>query len=54
VVSNLVNVSGIVRLEANSEDREMIVTYNSDALAVEDIVTYISNGGDEVTGWAAK
>ncbi len=54
MVSNLVNVSGIVNLEANSEDRELIVTFNADTLAVEDIIAQISNAGDKVTGWELK
>ena len=54
MVSNLANVSGIVSLEANSVDRELIVTFNADTLAVEDIITQISNAGDKVTGWESK
>jgi hypothetical protein len=48
------NLSGIVSLDANSEDHELIVTFNADTLAVEDIIAQISNAGDKVTGWESK
>lgn len=51
MVSNLSELSGIVSLEANSEASELLVTFNTDTLTVEDITAQIALTGDEVTAW---
>jgi len=49
VVSNLQQTAGIVSLEANSEDSQLIVAFNQDTVTVDEIVAQIKTKGDEVT-----
>lgn len=48
MVSNLQQTAGIVTLEANSEDSQLIVAFNQDTVTVDEIVSQISTSGDEV------
>ncbi len=48
MVSNLQQTAGIVTLEANSEDNQLIVAFNQDTVTVDEIVAQISTSGDEV------
>ena len=48
MVSNLQQTAGIVTLEANSEDNQLIVVFNQDTVTVDEIVARISETGDEV------
>ncbi len=49
MVSNLQQTNGIVSLEANSEDNQLIVAFNQNTVTVDDIVAQITVTGDEVT-----
>ncbi|MFQ5419321.1 MAG: hypothetical protein ACE5EY_03045 [Anaerolineae bacterium] len=49
VVSNLQQTAGIVGLEANSEDSQLIVAFNQDTVTVDEIIAQINMTGDEVT-----
>ncbi len=49
MVFNLQQTAGIVSLEANSEDSQLIVAFNLDTLTVDEIVAQINMTGDEVT-----
>jgi len=51
VVSNLINVPGIVSLTAKSEDRELMLVFNADTITVDEIIELITAGGDQVTRW---
>ena len=49
MVSNLRELPGIVSLEANSEDSQLIVIFNGNIVTVDDIITQLRTTGDEVT-----
>ncbi|MGH2544315.1 MAG: cation transporter [Ardenticatenaceae bacterium] len=53
VVSNLRQLAGIVSLEANAEENQLLVRYNADSVTVEQMVAQLQQTGDEVTEWAA-
>jgi len=50
----LINVPGIVSLEANSEESELLVEFNTDQVSLEGILAQITLAGDEVTDWEWK
>ena len=54
MVSNLRQVPGIVSLEANSESSELIVTFNTDELTLDDLIAQVGLTGDEVSGWSMR
>lgn len=54
MVSNLQQTAGIVTLEANSEDSQLIVAFNQDTVTVDEIVAQISTTGDEVAAVEMK
>ena len=49
MVSNLQQTAGVVSLEANSEESQLIVAFNQDRLALDELVAQINTTGDEVT-----
>ncbi len=49
MVSNLQQTAGIVSLEANSEESQLIVAFNQDTVTVDEIIAQINLTGDEVT-----
>lgn len=51
MVSNLQQMSGIVRLDPASERQELRTTFNADQTSAEAIVARLEAWGEEVTKW---
>lgn len=51
MVSNLRQMSGIVRLDPASERQALRVTFNADQTSPEAIVARLEAWGEEVTSW---
>lgn len=52
MVSNLGTLTGIVSMDARSEENNtLIVVSNSDTVTIDEIIAHIKQTGDEVSGW---